>query len=437
MSRTARVTVDWTPHSGQQPILESDARFRIVACGRRWGKTEMSAHEAVRYLGEPDTLVWWVAPTYDIADIGFNVVEDAVPRPLVDDVKRSKPKAIDLKNGSRISFRSADREDSLRGEGLDLLILDEAAMIPERAWSNELRPTLSDTLGDMIAISTPKGRGWFYRWFERGETDDHPDAMSWQAPTAENPHIPQSEIDDAQHELPQRVFEQEYEALFLDESGGVFEGLDERLFTAGYDLPVPPREAEPPFATGVDFARHQDWRVTITLDATGRLVYYDRDQHEAWPQIQAGVENVANQYEGVVAVDASRDNKIVADLEASGVNVQPVKFSSQNKQALIEDLIASVESGELTAPEIPQLRHELSIFEYDVTPSGNVRYDAPEGFHDDTVDALALAVSVLGTGHVPTATAKVGGDPDEPEDRRRFRESELGQALSGYQNDYR
>lgn len=429
MSKTARVTIDWQPHDGQAPILESDARFRMVACGRRWGKTEMSAHEATRYLGEPDTLVWWVAPTYDIADIGFNAVEKAIPRPLVDDVKRSKPKAIDLKNGSRISFRSADREDSLRGEGLDLLILDEAAMIPERAWSNELRPTLSDTLGDMIAISTPKGRGWFYRWFERGESDDHPDAECWQAPTSENPHIPNSEIEDAQRELPQRVFEQEYEALFLDESGGVFEDLDDRLFTAGYDLPVPPTAAEPPFATGVDFARHQDYRVTITIDATGRLVYYDRGQHEAWPQIQAGVENVASQYDGVVAVDASRDNKIVADLEAAGVNVEPVTFSSQSKQQLIEDLVATVESGDLTAPEIPQLRHELSIFEYDVTPSGNVRYDAPEGFHDDTVDALALAVSVMGSGVVPTATANFGDEDDAGPNSSEFKESPIGGAI--------
>lgn len=430
---TANVTIAWSPHDGQRDVLASDARFRIVACGRRWGKTEMSAHEAVRYLGEPETLVWWVAPTYDIADIGFNAAEDALPDPLIDGApKRSKPKAIDCKNGSRISFRSADREDSLRGEGLDLLILDEAAMIPERAWSNELRPTLSDTVGDMIAISTPKGRGWFYRWFERGESADFPNTQSWQSPTSENPHIPDSEIADARHELPRRVFEQEYEAVFRDESGGVFEQLDTRLFTAHYDLPLAPESAEPPFAIGVDFARHQDWRVTVVLDATGRLVYFDRDQHETWPQIQARVETVSERYPGPVAVDASRDNKIVADLERAGVPVEPVTFSASRKQALIENLVSRIENEELTAPDVPQLRHELSIFEYDVTRAGNVRYHAPEGFHDDCVDALALASDALANAHwtIPTASASVDGTADDTDtitvNSQAFKDSPIG-----------
>ena len=390
----ARVSLDWTPHAGQRAVLESDARFRIVGCGRRWGKTEVCAHEAFRRLGEPDTLVWWVAPTYDIADIGFDAVDDVIPEPLIDgSPKRTKPKAIDLRNGSRISFRSADREDSLRGEGLDLLILDEAAMIPDRAWQKELRPTLSDTLGDMIAISTPKGRNWFFEWFERGETDDHADVRGWQSSTYANPHVPDEEIDAARRELPERVFRQEYLAEFIDESGGVFTDLDERFFT----LDASPSNPSEPFAHGWDFARHQDYLVGIVLDADGRLVHFDRSQGDAWPQIQRKIERVAADYPGIVAVDASRDNKIVSDLADSLGNavIEPVKFSPKRKRELIEDLIATMEAGELSAPEIAQLRHELSVFEYDVTPSGNVRYNAPEGFHDDCVDALALAVSQL------------------------------------------
>jgi hypothetical protein len=430
----ARVRLDWTPHPGQRDVLASDARFRIVACGRRWGKTEMSAYEAARYLGVPDALVWWVAPTYDIADIGFAAVEDALPGPLVAEVKRSKPKSITLKNGSMVSFRSADREDSLRGEGLDLLILDEAAMVPERAWANELRPTLTDTRGDMVAISTPKGRGWFYRWFERGQTEDHPDAASWRAPTAENPHIDAEEIEAAKREVPDRVFEQEYLARFLDESGGVFTDLDTHLFKDGweYDLPIPAEYTVGPFATGVDFARHQDYRVIITLDGAGRVVYFDRSQHETWPQIQAEVEDVAARYPGVVAVDASRDNKIVSDLETAGLHIEPVQFSATRKRGLIEDLVARIEAGDLTAPELPQLRHELEIFEYDVTAAGNVRYQAPEGFHDDCVDALALAADAWEESgrHVASSTITLGGM--ESEERRTFRESDIGRALEAH-----
>lgn len=392
-SERTQVRLDWSPHAGQQRVIDSDARFKIVGCGRRWGKTELSGHEALRRLGEPDVLVWWVAPTYDIADIGFELCESIIPQPLVDgEPKRTKPKEIELINGSKISFRSADREDSLRGEGLNLLILDEAAMIPTRAWTNELRPTLSDTLGDMIAISTPKGRNWFYEWFERGQSPDHPDAVSWQAATYENPHVEDSEIDAARHELPDRVFQQEYLAEFIDESGGVFTEVRERI-VEGYDHET--TAGESPYVTGVDFARHQDWTVIVTLDATGQLVHFDRVQAESWPQIQRRVEQASRQFEGLVNVDASRDNKIVADLADAGVNVNPVNFSPKKKRELIENLVTRLENEEITIPDIKQLVHELQIFEYDVTPAGNVRYNAPEGFHDDCVDSLALAASAL------------------------------------------
>lgn len=391
--RKATVRIPWTPHSGQRKIIDSDARFKVVGCGRRWGKTELCARESLRRLGDPETLVWWCAPTYDIADIGFELCESIFPRPLVEgEPKRTKPKEIELVNGSRISFRSADREDSLRGEGIDLLILDEAAMIPERAWTNELRPTLSDTLGDMIAISTPKTRNWFFRWFERGNSSEHSAVESWQSSTYENPHVPDSEVDDARKELPERVFRQEYLAEFIDESGGVFTDVIDRI-VSNYDYEG--ERGESPYATGVDFARHQDWTVIITLDAIGQLVHFDRCQAESWPQIQRRVEQAVTQYEGIVNVDASRDNKIVADLADTGINVNPVQFSPKKKRELIENLITRVENEELTIPSIQQLIHELQIFEYEVTPSGNVRYNAPEGFHDDTVDSLALAASAL------------------------------------------
>jgi len=383
----------WTPHAGQRPIRESDARFRIIACGRRWGKTELAAYEAADRLGDPETLVWWVAPTYDIADIGFDAVKEQLPPGSIADKKRTKPKRYELANGSAISFRSADREDSLRGEGLDLLIIDEAAMVPNRAWQNELRPTLSDTLGDMVAISTPKGRNWFRDWFERGRTDDHPDVASWQSPTYENPHVPDEEIDAARTEQPERVFRQEYLAEFIDESGGVFSELDDRLFSESFTLEAV--DGVGPYAHGWDLARHEDYLAGVVLDAEGRVVHFHRSQGDSWPAVQSTIEAAADRYEGLVAIDASRDNKVVADLSESigHARVDAVKFSPKRKRELIEDLVATIENSELTAPEIPQLRHELSIFEYDVTPSGSVRYHAPEGFHDDTVDALAMAAS--------------------------------------------
>jgi hypothetical protein len=263
-------------------------------------------------------------------------------------------------------------------------------------------------------ISTPDGRGWFFDRYQRGQSEEHHDWQSWRWPAYANPHVADEEIDDAKEGVPDRIFRQEYLAEFVDETGGVFEGLDENLFTGEWDLPLSPGETEGPYATGVDFARHEDFRVAVTLDAAGRVVNFDRAQGETWPQIQAEVVSIAEKYPGAVAVDASRDNKIVADLEASGVAIDPVKFSPQRKRELIENLIAAVEAEELSAPEIPSLRNEMQVFEYDVTRGGNVRYDAPSGFHDDTIDALALAVEARthAAKQAVSATASVGEDRD-------------------------
>lgn len=384
----------WKPHPGQRAIMDHPARFRVVACGRRWGKSEMCAHLALKTaLETSNATVWWVSPTYDQAnDYGFSKMKPLLsPDILASAPKRTKPRKFSLTNGSTISFRSAEREDSLRGGGVDLLVIDESASVPERAWVDELRPALTDTLGDMIAIGTPKGRNWFYRWFQRGQSADHPDVASWQAPSYQNPHVLDSEIDDAKGDMPERVFEQEHLAKFVDDTGGVFENVREHV--ESYGLPVPPDDSEAPYRHGVDFARFENWTVILVLDATGRVVAFERMQQTSWTRIQNVVERLAETYPGTVSVDASRDNKIVDDLaDTEGLSVEPVTFSASRKRTLIENLITELETGEITLPaSANQLINELEVFEFDMNASGRVSYSAPSGFHDDCVDALALA----------------------------------------------
>jgi len=381
----------WEPHPGQAAIMALDTRFRVVACGRRWGKSEMAAHLALkRALETAGATVWWVAPSYDQAnDYGFDKLKPLIaPDVLADSPKRTKPRAFDFNNGSRISFRSAEREDSLRGPGIDFLVIDEAGSVPERAWTEELRPALSDTLGDAVMIGTPRGRNWFYRWFQRGQSEDHSDVASVRAPTYQNPHVPDSEVDDAREDMPERKFDQEYLAKFVDDTGGVFENV--RDYVAEYDLPVAP--ADSTYAIGVDFARLEDYTAIAVLDDDGRLVAFDRLNETTWDRIQSRIEHLADEYAPCeLAVDATRDNKIVTDLESAGLSVDAVSFSSR-KEVLIDNLATQLEAGELTlSADAPVLINELEVYEYDVTDSGRIRYSAPSGFHDDTVDALALA----------------------------------------------
>lgn len=406
----------WRPHDGQRAIMDHPARFRIVACGRRWGKSEMCAHLAMEYaLEQPDAEVWWVAPTYDDAnDYGFDKMTPLLtPAVIAGEPKRTKPRQIELVNGSRISFRSAEREDSLRGGGVNFLVIDESSSVSERAWIEELRPTLSDTLGDMIAIGTPKGRNWFYRWYQRGQSVDHPDVASWQAPTYQNPHVPDSEIDDARGDMPKRAFQQEYLADFIDDAGGVFQGIRDRN-VASYEFPVDPAETEGPYAIGVDFARMADWTVAVVLDTDGRIVAFERLQQTTWTRIQRVVERLAEAYTpNRIALDATRDNKIVQDLSDSGLSVEPVTFSATTKRTLIENLITRLEETSITIPSsLNTLINELEVYEYDMTDTGRVRYAAPAGFHDDCVDALALAVHADETYVSTRVIRRPGGTRD-------------------------
>lgn len=387
----------WQPHTGQRVIMEHNVRFRVVACGRRWGKSEMCAHLALeRALEEPDTVVWWVAPTYDQAnDYGFDKMTPLLsPDVLADEPKRTKPRKIPLVNGATISFRSAEREDSLRGGGVDFLVLDEAGSIPDRAWTDELRPTLSDTLGEMIAIGTPKGRNWFYRWFQRGQSSDHPDVASWQAPTQQNPHVPDSEIEAAKEDMPDRVFNQEYRAEFVDDTGSVFSDVREQN-VKDYSLPVNVRESTSPYRIGVDFARFEDWTVVVVLDGDDRVVAFERLQQTSWNRIRTVIEQLADRYTpNIVALDATRDNKMVEDIEREGYQVDPIRFTAQKKQTLIENLITELETERVTlSGSASTLINELEMYEFERTETGKVSYSAPSGFHDDCVDALALAVS--------------------------------------------
>ncbi len=433
---TRSLSLEFSPYDEQADVLGSDARFRVVAAGRRSGKTLMAAAETMRRAVTSDKDDWrgyWVGAEHHHADTAFNLVDKALPDEIVARRKMSPPRLIELVGGEIIEFHTAGG-GALVSIGLDWAVCDEAGKnFPETTWTQELRPALSDREGAAMFISTPDGRGWFFDRWQRGQSPDYPAWESWRWPTYANPHVDDTEIDSAKEGIPERVFKQEYLAEFVDETGGVFEGLDEHLFTATYELDD--FDGDPPYATGVDFARHQDYRVICTLDAGGNVVQFDRAQHETWPEIQERVISVAESYPGVVAVDASRDNKIVADLEAAGVDIEPVQFSPQRKQELIENLITAIENGELTAPEIDALRTEMEVFEYDVTRGGNVRYDAPEGFHDDTIDALALAVDArthaAKTNVATTARAGASDDTDDS-DGARIRE-----AVRQYQEQYR
>ena len=230
------LTIEADLHPAQVEVWLSPARFRVVACGRRFGKTFLASLEILTYAIEhTGSVCWWVAPVHDQADIAFRMVLGAMSPGMLAlcNVNLTK-KTITLWHGARIVFKSADQDKNLRGEGVWFMVLDEAAFLAETAWFGALRPSLSDHVGDALLIGTFDGDNWFYDMYRMGQDPTETQYASWRFPTAANPHIEAAEIEHARKMLSREQFEQEYLANPLVYVGAVFDGEDvERAVVRG------------------------------------------------------------------------------------------------------------------------------------------------------------------------------------------------------------
>ena len=154
-------------HAAQEEIRDDNTRFRVVAAGRRFGKTLLGSALCIAIAARGGR-AWWVAPSYKMARPGWRGIVRLTRQIPLAEVRRGDM-MVALPSGGTVQVRSADDPQSLRGEGLDFCVLDECAFMREEAWSEALRPALSDRQGRAMFISTPKGRNWFWRLWQRGQ----------------------------------------------------------------------------------------------------------------------------------------------------------------------------------------------------------------------------------------------------------------------------
>ena len=223
----------------QETIAQDNHRFRVAICGRRFGKTHLAIRELAYHARMPDKEVWYVAPSYKMAR---QIVWKKLKNKLTDlnwvQKTNETELTITLRNGSTISLKGADNYDSLRGVGLDFIVLDEFADIDPEAWYETLRPTLSDKQGRALFIGTPKGIGnWSYEIYQTAL--DNPDWKSYQYTTIDGGNVPESEIEAAKRDLDERTFRQEYLATFETFSGRIYYSFDRAQNTVKYTGPTP------------------------------------------------------------------------------------------------------------------------------------------------------------------------------------------------------
>ena len=202
-------------HEGQTDVAMSNARFKVLAAGRRWGKTRLGVWLCLEQAWKGGRS-WWIAPTYSMALEGWKDLRNiGIEHGTI--IKESE-KTIITPLGGMVSIKSADNPDRLRGAGLDFVVLDECAFMKENTWAEVVRPTLTERQGGALFISTPKGYNWFEKLYH--EAENREDWARWQIPTSSNPYVPKSELEIAKKEIGSYLYSQEYLAEFVELTGG-------------------------------------------------------------------------------------------------------------------------------------------------------------------------------------------------------------------------
>ena len=384
-------------HPGQHAVVTSAARFRVLCAGRRWGKSRVAAIVALQTALRGGR-VWWVAPTAKLASIGWRDVRRMAGK--VPDVHvRLGDKRLTFPGGGTIEVRTAGEPGGLRGEGLDGLIYDEAAMGREDSWSEELRPALADRRGWALFVSTPKGRGnWFYQLWLRGSGDD-PDWQAWQFPSVGNPHLSPDEVESARESMPAAAFDQEFLATFNDAGASPFRSEDIDAMRDGWrGLQEPTGHRR--YVTAWDIGRRGDATVGVTVDVTTvpyHVVAFAREHRMPYPAQQAMIERRAHDYRGP-ARDTVVESNGIGDpvIENLRVRVTPFVTTARSKQQALAALAMLLERGALKA-DVPELTRELHAYQWD-----------DSDLVQDAVMALAIAAF-----HCPPADRKPAPPPSD------------------------
>lgn len=332
---------------------------------------------------------WIVAPTFPLVREDWLTAEVLLRDAITS--KQQTAMKMDFGQIGFLEYKSAERDDEgLRGAGLDCLVVDEASRVSKKAWEYGLRPSLADKRGRAVFISTPKGRNWFWDMYLRGQDNDQ-EVKSWQHPTYTNPYFPKDEWVTLEKRTPEMILKQEYLAEFLEDEATVFHNLSS-CFRGRIEEPIENEE----YVFGFDLARTHDFTVGIGIrKSTRQVIYFSRHRETDWSLQKELIKSTSLKYNRAkVLLDSTGvGDPIEEDLRKAGCRIEGYKFNNTTKQEMIEQLIVAIEQGLIGIPNnLEILINELKAFEYELLPSGKIRYQAPEGLHDDCVISLGLAV---------------------------------------------
>lgn len=393
-------------HAKQQLIYDAffkeDVQFVVCCAGRRFGKTRGALAIALDLVMNYGMRVWWVSPAHTVSDKQWRQTKRIVGNRYTHKDERGRRLEFYYKNADgslrygELEFKSGDRPDLLRGEGLDFLIIDEAAFVDPDVW-DILRPSLTDRKGRALIISTPNGMNWFYFLYMHAKREENSRWRAFHFTSFDNPFIDPMELEDVKNTMIETKFRQEHLAEFLEDAGRVFRNI--------HVLCVHPNRSEPyigRFAVGIDLGRTNDATVISIIDVDReKQVHVERMVGVNWKQQKERILHIYKTW---------RPIKIIVERNAAGSPIiedlmQAIPSSvlsdfytgAESKARIIDQLALALEHKTLGLiskdDPVGELQYnELAAYEVTRTQSGmNWKYAAPKGLHDDHVMALALS----------------------------------------------
>jgi hypothetical protein len=455
--------VPYEPHKGQKPVHFPDPGEEwdvfVAAAGQRAGKSLTAAAEIVARLGQPGQRIWICAPNYDLTRRVYEMVHEFVVRQNIHgrgSVDRASPPTgkesltIKMKWGSWVSTKSCENVDSLVGEKLTFVVLDEAAQVGREVWTDFLEPRLVNLNGKALMISSPRGHNWFYEFHQRGsqETTRNLGWRSGHFMTEDNPYVDKAKLREKKLILPKLVYEQEYEGRFVSKQGLVYDDYMDELIPTGHLFNPEEVEIEPrwTYYLAVDVGlRHDTAAVYSAVDPTGNVWIYDEylgnggSHQDHAKAIAAKLRHPLSQ--GWISPDAVRTNQVTPDTAISakdvyaeaGLYLYPANNDVDGGVSLVQKYIRSslAAANATTHPRIYiskeclNLRKGLLSYMWvgrRGTQHEDVKSDLPEKpkkYKDDMVDALRYLIAGR-PGHVAPQHYSEEDDYD-PQGREGYR----------------
>lgn len=365
---------------------------------RRAGKSKTALNQQISRALYRKGVYYYFLPTYKQAKsvIWDDLIKEHAPLELIE--KRNDSElAVYYKNGSIQRFVGCEDVDKHRGINPIDVVFDEYSEMPEEIWTAVIQPILRENHGTATFCFTPKGKNHAWKLIQMAK--DNP--LEWFVTiksALDTEVFTQDELAEIRRNTPQALYEQEYLCSFIEGAGQFFRRIHQNKYPK--DTPLP-EEGE--FQLGVDLAKYQDWTVLTPFNTQTFIAYpQDRFNQVDWNLQKAKIEATARRFNNaLVWPDATGlGDPIVEDLKDRGLriggeNQEGFKFTEISRQNLLNNLALLLEQDKIKVPDDEGLIAELEAFRYELTDSGKIKVNVPEGMTDDRVMSLALSVHTM------------------------------------------